>query len=93
MADREREAFEALCAALPEGVSWGDPLTPEIARALSAQQHSHEAPDWHAHGMAWALCDESEGEHWTANDIACAYKAGALQALQWRAAVEASPAK
>ena len=33
-----KEDFESACAALPEGVSWGDPLTPEIAREI---------------GMAW----------------------------------------
>jgi len=34
-----KEDFESATAALPEGVSWGDPLTPEIARGI---------------GMAWA---------------------------------------
>jgi len=35
----QSEDFESACAALPEGVNWGDPLTPEIARGI---------------GIAWA---------------------------------------
>ena len=30
----ERAAFADVCAMLPEGVSWGDPLTPQIARVI-----------------------------------------------------------
>jgi hypothetical protein len=31
-----KQDFESACAALPEGVFWGDPLTPEIARGIMA---------------------------------------------------------
>lgn len=34
----ERAAFEANCAALPEGVSWGDALTPAIVSHIRAAQ-------------------------------------------------------
>ncbi|WP_244109895.1 hypothetical protein [Burkholderia ambifaria] len=33
----ERAAFEAACDALPEGVNWGDRLTPEIAQHIMAR--------------------------------------------------------
>jgi len=39
-------------------------------------------PDWHAHGMAWALgyaCG-TPGDDWTMDDVARAYAAGAAAA-------------
>lgn len=39
-----REAFEAACELLPEGVTWGEPITPSIAKhiaALASQQQDH----------------------------------------------------
>ncbi|WP_227105198.1 hypothetical protein [Chromobacterium rhizoryzae] len=33
-ADQKRSAFEELCEALPDGVNWGDAITPAIAGAI-----------------------------------------------------------
>ena len=34
--------MDALCALLPEGVHWGDPLTPELLRTLLPKQIPNE---------------------------------------------------
>lgn len=39
-APADKATFERLCKALPEGVSWGDPLTYDIALAIVAAQPS-----------------------------------------------------
>jgi hypothetical protein len=50
----ERKSFE-LCQALPEGVHWGDPLTPEIAAALA--KHPTARPDDLKPHASYALFD------------------------------------
>ena len=51
------------------------------------QDAKDAAPDWHAHGMAWALADacdprnDTGDEMWTTDDIARAFAAGASAAL------------
>lgn len=39
----ERAAFETACDALPEGVNWGDGLTPEIVRHILARATTQQA--------------------------------------------------
>jgi len=43
MTDTQREAFEAACNALPEGVNWGDPITPEIAQHIRQAAQAADA--------------------------------------------------
>ena len=42
--DQEREAFADLCSMLPADVSWGDPLTAEIASHIAASARAAMAP-------------------------------------------------
>jgi hypothetical protein len=39
----KRMKFADVCALMPEGVYWGDGLTPEIARRLVEAGHAHAA--------------------------------------------------
>jgi hypothetical protein len=39
----KRMKFADVCALIPEGVYWGDGLTPEIARRLVEAGHAHAA--------------------------------------------------
>ncbi|MGN6657103.1 MAG: hypothetical protein ACTHJ9_17420 [Rhodanobacter sp.] len=43
MTDTQREAFEGACNALPEGVNWGDRLTPEIAQHIMQAAQAADA--------------------------------------------------
>lgn len=53
MTDTQRAAFEAACNALPEGVNWGDRLTPEIAQHITqAAQAANAGRGVHASDCA-----------------------------------------
>jgi hypothetical protein len=41
--EQKRMKFADVCALMPEGVYWGDGLTPEIARRLVEAGHAHAA--------------------------------------------------
>lgn len=77
-----REAFEAACELLPDGVTWGEPITPSIVQSIvqaalsqanvneqSQAQQPSEFLSCH-HFMQMHEYTDSQGDTWTENSLA-----------------------